>query len=130
MEKRVLNFFDIVIASFGVWRLAHMLKYEAGPWDMFIRIREKLGNGILGKLMDCVWCSSVWLAIIFFVPGIKILVIVLAISALAIFLELAHGLMLRTEYGPDAQADGSGTIPRRGANVLGPRGHDKQDIQI
>src|SRR3972149_1864058 len=126
MERRMLNFFDIVIASLGVWRLAHMLKHEAGPWDVFIRIREKLGNGMLGKLMDCVWCSSVWLAIIFFVPGTKILVIVLAISALAIFLELAHGLMLRTEIGKSNISQyeldmGNSGIPRGRANIQSPR---------
>ena len=124
----MLNFFDIVIASLGVWRLAHMLKHEAGPWDVFIRTREKLGNGMLGKLMDCVWCSSVWLAIIFFVPGTKTLVIVLAISALATFLELAHGLMLRTEYNLYTTSNSSGGVPGRGADVLGARSHDKQDV--
>ena len=115
LGKMMLNFFDIIVASLGVWRLAHMLKYEAGPWDVFIRIRERLGNGFLGKLMDCIWCSSVWLAIIFFVPGTKYLVIVLAISALSIFLERAHELMLRpeTDANSSKRPDGRGGFVSR-----------------
>jgi hypothetical protein len=92
-----IDFIDILIASLCVWRLAHMIKYEAGPWDIFIRIRERLGTGMLGKLMDCIWCSSVWLAIIYFVPGTKYLVILLAISGLAILLEGLHVLLWRSK---------------------------------
>ena len=84
-----LNFYDIAIASLAVWRISHMIKHEPGPWDVFIIIRDKVGNGILGKLMDCIWCSSVWIAMIIFVPGIKYILIIFSISALVIFWELA-----------------------------------------
>ena len=125
----MLNFFDIVVASLGVWRLAHMLKHEAGPWDIFIRIREKVGDGMLGKLMDCVLCSSVWLAIIFFIPGTKILVIVLAISAMAIFLERFYGIMLRPRQD-NANIDSASGVPGIGPDIQGQRGYDREDLPI
>jgi hypothetical protein len=89
----MLSFFDMVVAALAVWRLAHMFKSEAGPWDIFIRIREKLGNSMLGRMMDCGACMSVWLSIIIFIPGTKYLVIIMAISALAMLLEGLHALL-------------------------------------
>ena len=83
----MINFFDMLVAALAVWRLAHMFRYEAGPWDVFIRIREKLGDNVLGKAMDCVACMSIWLAVIFFLPGAKFFVILLAISPLVLLLR-------------------------------------------
>ena len=104
----MLNFFDLVISALAVWRLAHMLKHEAGPLDVFIRIREKLGDSVFGRAMDCVACMSVWLAIIFFVPGTgtKYLLVILAISAMAMILESIYA-MLRKE-SPSPLQDSSG----------------------
>lgn len=115
-----VNFFDMIVAALAVWRLAHMLRNEAGPWDIFIRIREKLGDSVLGKAMDCIACMSIWLAaIIFFVPGIKFLVIVLAISAMAI---LVGGLNELLRSGAPAEYAGKqksykDSLPGPGTNV-------------
>jgi hypothetical protein len=50
-------------ASLATWRIAHLLAYEDGPGDVFLRLRGWLGHGILGKLMDCFYCLSIWIAL-------------------------------------------------------------------
>ena len=44
-----------------VWRLAHLITLEDGPFDVIIRIRKMLGNSFFGKLMDCFYCLSIWI---------------------------------------------------------------------
>lgn len=116
----VINFFDMMVASLAAWRVAHMLSREPGPWDIFIRIREKLGNSVLGKAMDCVACMSIWLsAIMFFVPGIKFLVIVLAISAMAMLVGGLYELLRAsapTEFG-HAEKSYKDRLPGPGTNI-------------
>ena len=51
------------IASLAVWRLTHLLALEDGPWDAVARLRAKLGDSFWGRLMDCFYCLSVWIAI-------------------------------------------------------------------
>jgi hypothetical protein len=46
-----------------VWRLTHLISLEDGPFDLIIKLRKTLGNNFLGKLMDCFYCSSVWLGL-------------------------------------------------------------------
>jgi hypothetical protein len=53
------------VASLATWRIAHLLAYEDGPWDLFVRLRVWLGHGFWGKLMDCFYCVSIWVAVIF-----------------------------------------------------------------
>lgn len=115
----MLSFLDLVIAAMAVWRVSHMLSKERGPWDVFIRIREKLGNGMLGNLMDCPWCSSVWIAPFAFIPGTKFLVIVLSVSTMSIILEVTIEL-LRTRNAPEEspkQGHDRDKIHRRASNI-------------
>jgi hypothetical protein len=53
---------SFMIVALCVFRLAYMLAYEDGPWDVLYRIRKRLGNSTLGNLMDCPDCSSLWLS--------------------------------------------------------------------
>lgn len=80
-----------VVAILATWRLTHLLAKEDGPWDIFVRIRDRLGEGFWGSLMDCFKCLSIWIAapLAFFVGGsvIEIIVSWLAISGGAILLE-------------------------------------------
>jgi hypothetical protein len=55
---------EFCIAALCVFRLAYMLAYEDGPWDVLYRIRLRLGHSTLGNLMDCPGCSSVWISFI------------------------------------------------------------------
>jgi hypothetical protein len=53
----------LFIASvFAVWRLSYLISEEDGPFDIVFVIRKQLGNSVLGDLMDCFYCVSVWFA--------------------------------------------------------------------
>lgn len=54
--------FRLVLAALATWRLTHLLAMEDGPWDMIFAIRKRLGESLLGKLMDCFYCLSLWIA--------------------------------------------------------------------
>lgn len=62
--------YDLLVRTLLVglagWRLAAMLSYETGPFDVFERIRIRIGmnevpmRGFLPALISCVWCVAVW----------------------------------------------------------------------
>jgi Protein of unknown function (DUF1360) len=51
-----------VLAVLATWRVTHLLASEDGPADVIIRFRTLLGQSIVGKLMDCFNCLSLWIA--------------------------------------------------------------------
>lgn len=51
------------LAALAVWRVTHLLAEEDGPWDLIARLRGRLGANILGRLMDCFYCLSLWIAL-------------------------------------------------------------------
>ena len=50
------------LAVLATWRVAHLLAREDGPGDIIVRFRGRLGSGFFGKLMDCFYCLSLWVA--------------------------------------------------------------------
>lgn len=54
--------FRFVVAVLATWRVTHLLASEDGPADLIVRLRGRLGHGFAGKLMDCFYCLSVWIA--------------------------------------------------------------------
>lgn len=52
----------LLLAVLAVWRVTHLLAHEDGPADIIVRIRARLGHDLLGKLMDCFYCLSLWVA--------------------------------------------------------------------
>jgi hypothetical protein len=52
----------IVLAVLATWRVTHLLSSEDGPGDLIYHLRAKLGSGFAGKLMDCFYCLSLWVA--------------------------------------------------------------------
>ena len=50
------------IALLGVWRVTHLLNAEDGPGDSVVWLRKAVGNGFWGKLLDCFYCLSLWIA--------------------------------------------------------------------
>jgi len=56
---------NLVLSMLAAWRLTHLVSKEDGPFDLVYKLRKKLGNGFFGKLMDCFYCSSVWIAVPF-----------------------------------------------------------------
>lgn len=56
------GWFGLVVASLATWRLCHLVAFEDGPFDAIARLREKLGDRLFGRLMDCPFCLSLWFA--------------------------------------------------------------------
>jgi hypothetical protein len=51
-----------VLAVLATWRITHLLASEDGPANIIVRLRSRLGNGLIGSLMDCFNCLSLWVA--------------------------------------------------------------------
>jgi hypothetical protein len=80
-----------VLAALATWRITHLLAKEDGPANLVVRFRTRLGHGLVGKLMDCFECLSLWVAvpIAFFVSrkALDLLLVWLALSGAACLLE-------------------------------------------
>ena len=53
---------NFILAVLATWRLTHLLAEEDGPADIIVRFRSLLGNSLAGKMMDCFYCLSFWIA--------------------------------------------------------------------
>jgi hypothetical protein len=60
-----MNILYLVLSIAAVWRITHLVSKEDGPFDIVFRIRKKAGNGFWGNLLDCFYCSSVWVSLTF-----------------------------------------------------------------
>ncbi|HEX2079910.1 MAG TPA: DUF1360 domain-containing protein [Longimicrobium sp.] len=81
----------LALAVLATWRVTHLLGREDGPGEVLARLRARLGWGFWGRLMDCFYCLSVWVAapLAFFVARrpAELLVAWLALSGAACLLE-------------------------------------------
>ena len=57
-----MDLLRFVVAALATWRVTHLLAYEDGPADMFVRVRKKIRTHFLAELMDCFQCMSLWIA--------------------------------------------------------------------
>jgi len=55
--------FRFVVAVLATWRIAHLVAREDGPFDVIVRMRARAGDGVVGRLMDCPYCLSLWVAV-------------------------------------------------------------------
>jgi hypothetical protein len=100
--------FVFCLAALAVWRVTHLLQAEDGPFDLFFHLRRWLGTSLLGKLLDCFYCLSVWVA----APAAWMvgrdwperLLLWLALSAAAILLECLHAGVLAWLPAPSLPA--------------------------
>lgn len=87
-----LSAIDILILALAAWRLAYLAVHEDAPFRLMARIRART---TFGGVLDCIYCSSVWAAVIlllvWFTPLIW-LVYVLAISGAALMLATYTGV--------------------------------------
>jgi hypothetical protein len=60
-----MNWLLFMIGILGTWRFTHLLVVEDGPWDVLVRLRRRLSKTFIGKLLDCFYCSSLWVSILF-----------------------------------------------------------------
>lgn len=58
-----MQWYLFVLGSLAVWRITHLLQAEDGPFDIIYLIRKKAGAGFLGNLLDCFYCTSIWVAL-------------------------------------------------------------------
>jgi hypothetical protein len=109
-----------VVGVLGVWRVAHLVTAEDGPWGIVATVRGWAGHGVLGQLLDCFNCSSLWIggAWALAIPGSwgHWLGTGLALSGGAILLErlTASGGAVATfvEGEPASAEDGDGVLQR------------------
>lgn len=52
---------DLLIISLATWRLAYFISKENAPFDAMKRLRERFP---LGGGTACIYCVSVWMAIL------------------------------------------------------------------
>ena len=52
----------LLVAVLATWRVSHLIVAEDGPWDIVVRLRRRAGPGMFGRLMDCFYCTSLWIA--------------------------------------------------------------------
>ena len=86
-----------VVAVLATWRISHLIAKEDGPYDLVLRLRARAGTSVLGRLMDCPYCVSVWAALPLAgwlarrgrLPAADVVPVWLAISAGACLLEQA-----------------------------------------
>lgn len=57
--------FAFALAALATWRITHLVAKEDGPGDLILKLRSTLGTSVLGTLMDCFQCLSLWSAIPF-----------------------------------------------------------------
>jgi hypothetical protein len=89
------NWFRFTLAVLATWRVTHLLTSEDGPADLIVRFRAFLGESVVGKLIDCFYCLSLWLgapaALFVSRDPVEWLVSWLATSGGACLLERAFG---------------------------------------
>ncbi len=51
-----VTIFHFIILSLAVYRITVLISRDAGPWNVFTRLRIK------SKLAKCPYCSSVWVS--------------------------------------------------------------------
>lgn len=93
-----------VLLGLGVWRLTSLLVEEDGPWDIFARLRHRVGvrynenskpfgKNVVAEGLTCMWCASIWIGAVFsllylLTPRTTLcLALPLALSAVAILLN-------------------------------------------
>lgn len=52
----------LALAVLAAWRVTHLLAAEDGPFDLVLTLRRQLGTGMWGRMMDCPYCLSLWVA--------------------------------------------------------------------
>ena len=57
-----MRIYRLAIGVLTVWRFTHLLQAEDGPWDIVVRLRRVAGYSFWGKLLDCFYCLSFWVA--------------------------------------------------------------------
>lgn len=124
--------FRFALVVLATWRITHLLAKEDGPAYIIARLRARLGDGLLGQLMDCFKCLSMWVAapMAFFVfrHPLDWLVGWLAISGAACLLEQVSQQSVLIQSIPQFEEGGQGNgmlwTETTGSQQIGGTGHE------
>ena len=58
-----MGFYWLTLGILSAWRVTHLLQAEDGPWDFVVRLRLWAADGFWGRLLDCFYCLSIWVAL-------------------------------------------------------------------
>lgn len=61
-NMQAIDFYWLALGMLSVWRITHFLQAEDGPWDLTVRLRQAVGDGVFGAALDCFACLSLWVA--------------------------------------------------------------------
>lgn len=56
-----MTLLELLILALFAWRAAYLLVKEGGPFNIMVRVRAVT---TFGGLLDCIYCSSIWTALI------------------------------------------------------------------
>jgi hypothetical protein len=54
---------SLLIFALCCWRVTHLLNAEDGPGKILVHLRRLAGTGLVGQLLDCFYCLSLWIAL-------------------------------------------------------------------
>lgn len=87
---------NLIVMGLATWRVSHMLINERGPFDVLTELRSQFGvrHDYEGRpiswpdnsLLECVWCLSVWVGLLFTLAPTK-MSLPFAFSGATILLE-------------------------------------------
>ena len=120
----------LVLAVLATWRVTHLLASEDGPADIIVRLRKLLGQSLLGQLMDCFNCLSLWIAapvaLIVSRRPLEWLVALLAISGGACLLErLGHDPVIIQPISQPTEGDPDHVLRSETSGVAQQPGDDE-----
>lgn len=55
----------VALAVLAAWRVTRLLVVEDGPADLLARLRRRFAAIHLGRVVECFYCASVWIALPF-----------------------------------------------------------------
>jgi hypothetical protein len=92
-----------VIGMIASYRLTLLIHEEAGPWDIFGKLRDRIGirydersnrvaTNELAKMVLCPYCLSIWVAFgvftfMWFLPSVQVVALPFAMSGGVVFLR-------------------------------------------
>jgi len=91
----------LLIYGLATWRISSLLVQEEGPFHIFEKIRYWVGiqhegmipDNLLGGILSCVWCCSIWIALfwtisLWIIPKWSVMAAMpFAFSAIAILID-------------------------------------------
>jgi hypothetical protein len=89
----------LVVSILATWRVTHLLQAEDGPADLVVHLRRAAGQGFLGRLLDCFYCLSLWVA-----APLAVILTSTWLERVLLWLALSGGACLLERLKPESRA--------------------------